>query len=266
MDKIVEEAKHKIKKNKISYFNFIIGLVLIIILGFISVFFVTKKTKEDVENSMFSYTGIFLASIKPQDFEKLSNTKEDLTNPTFIELSERLEDIWEPSKDAGVRWSYTLFPSGNDLVFGPDSTPPGEFGYVEPGYKYEINDASLEKTLKEDVLQNGTKSISSPYQDEWGVWISFLCPIKDSNGNTIGIFATDIEYEKYKSLIKERQFFVIMFFVFAIILYSIIFFYLENITKVRVLLEKSEFEYSEKSFEENRQKKLQEVRQKMLGN
>jgi len=222
---------------KKKYLLYLLGVFLITLCAFFVYSYTTKKSAQNIENRMFVYTNIYLSAMDEEQISKLTNTASDLQNPAFIKLSEQLESMWAASKNTNIRWMYTMFLEGEDFVFGPDSTPFGEFGYVDPGYVYSSISPEDKEILMDDVILKGKQVKTGPYPDEWGSWISFFVPINDINSSkTTGVFGIDVDYNVYKSMIFKDQLVVIISYLFSIILYSLIFFYIQYIEKNKIEL------------------------------
>lgn len=61
------------------------------------------------------------------------------------------------------------------------------------GSDYELNDAFAKAF--ENAMRDG-HSLSASYEDEFGEWITFIKQIHNENGETIGMFAIDFDFDK----------------------------------------------------------------------
>jgi hypothetical protein len=249
------EIKNVFNQKSIAYYS--LGLIVIILTA-ISVYIVTtNNSKRDISNKMFVYTNIFLAATGSENIQNLTNTSADLQDPNFIKLNDQFEKMWSASKNTGIRWIYSMFLKDNEFVFGPDSVPFGSFGYVDPGYVYNSIVPEEKDILIKNVLEGGKDTVTGPYTDEWGTWISFFVPIvSTSNQKVIGILGTDMNYNEYQSIIFKDQLFILISFILLIIIYTLIFLYIHRINKNKQKL--SEMLDREKS-EIDQLKKLNDI-------
>ncbi len=119
------------------------------------------------------------------------------------------QNIKIKKSDADLIYVYTMVKKGQDIIFIVDAGTPAdeglaEFGsvYLEPGPTLAENFDTLESTIVEPDF----------YTDEYGTFLSAYAPIRNSNGEKIGVLGVDISAE---TVIKKEQ----KFFNFSIVIF-----------------------------------------------
>ena len=199
----------------------------------------TDNVEKETKAQMLGYANIFTAGINPSRVETLSNTEKDLDNQDYLRIEEQLSKMYKASSNSHIRWIYTMFQKDNNIVFGPDSIPKGEYGHSEPGAIYADPSEKMKQAIF-DLLENGNSEILGPDTDQWGTWLSVLVPIKNfETGKILGILGMDIEYSNYRTLIFRQQLLPIVSTVLALILFFSISFYILRIKKITKKLKES---------------------------
>lgn len=126
------------------------------------------------------------AALPEVSVSELKGTEEDLTNPSYIDLKERMQLIRNNNPD--VRFIYLMGQRDGKTVFYVDSETPGSRDYSPPGQMYDEASPKLAQGLA------GNKSfIEGPTRDRWGLWITALAPIDDPRtGEAIAFVGMDI--------------------------------------------------------------------------
>ncbi|TQR20388.1 methyl-accepting chemotaxis protein [Psychrobacillus vulpis] len=180
----------------------------------------TLKTVQDSIRSQAVTTADYLASKVDGDKYK-EFIEKPVESDTYWELRDHLINALDST---GVLYLYTLKADVNSVEIMIDGYPKGTEGAATIGQKttgttYEDVSAVLEG---ESV---STKVINDP---EFGRYLSAFSPIKDSNGDIVGILAVDIAAENVvgiqNSLLKTTIPIVALIFLVIILVLSAIFF------------------------------------------
>ncbi len=230
-------------KLKSKIFSFISIFLIILISGYLSVYFSGKKAEQDIKNNLQYYGEVSNAAINHIDTRSLFFTKDDLTKDSYIALSDHLQRIAQASKNFGVRWIYLMKVKNGDIVFGPDSVLPQDYGHSQPGDIYtEASQEELQSVLK--VIETGESSTVGPYSDRWGTWISINVPVKDENNiNTGVVLGVDIDYKYFQSQVLSKQILPASIFLSLIVLFSITGMYLFVVDKKNRQIQENELRF-----------------------
>ena len=245
MGKDIIKKENNIKKffyTKINLFIFF-SILIILLIGVISTYIITTKVERETKEEILGYANVFVAGVNPSRIETLTNTNADLENPDYQRVVEQLNKMNTASKGYGIRWVYTMFERNNDIIFGPDSIPMGEYGHSEPGDIY-VSISIETKKFALNVLKNGKNEVFGPYADEWGTWLSAFVPIKSfQTGQIIGILGIDIDYSVYKLIVFERQLIPIISTILTLIIFISISIYFTRLKKTTEKLKMNEEKY-----------------------
>ncbi len=152
------------------------------------------KTKElflrELRSTVVSIASTTAAFIDG-DVLKTIKTKEDESSSAYKQIREQLLKVKTANRrdDIYVKYIYTLHPSPtnpNEIVFGVDASRTMQ------------NVSHVGDVYQEAPIYDIVKHIHHPYapkkfiHDEWGVWLTGLSPIYDSNGQYVGSVALDI--------------------------------------------------------------------------
>ena len=227
---------------EINLFIFI-GSIIIVIIGGTFTYFITKNIENKTKGEFLSDTNIFVAGVNPTRIENLTNTPADSTNQDYQRLEEQLSKMENAAKGSGIRWIYTMFKKDNDIIFGPDSIPKGEYGHSEPGDIYTSASTTAKQAFL-NAIENKGSEVFGPDTDEWGTWLSFFVPIKDFQSEKIvGVLGIDIDYQYYKTAIFQQQLLPLVSTILCLIIFISISLYLTRLKKIADELKSNEEKY-----------------------
>ena len=212
------------KVNKYLYFLF--GISVIFFIGTIYTVKAGKSEEADIRSKMFVLTQNFANVLDPQKFTTLQSNLSDETSSDYISIREKLLELGKINKIFGIRWIYTMVPQNGQIVFSVDSIPNDSPDHSPPGDIY--TDASKDMI---DGVNNawtsGASSITKPYVDRWGNFITTIVPVIDKQtGTTVSVMASDMDYVSfYKDKINDAKRTPILIAIFSEILFVVIFFY-----------------------------------------
>jgi len=143
------------------------------------------------------------ASINPEQLVRLKGSKEDIGNPEYESLKQRLTAMRLANNDC--RFVYIVVFRGKDVVFLADSEPPSSPDYSPPGQVYtEASD------IMRESLHNGQNVTEGPYADRWGVWVSSFAPILNPQSHqVVALMGQDTEAGYWQRNINRSRLAVI---------------------------------------------------------
>lgn len=143
------------------------------------------------ELSLKTRAATIAASFEIEDIRKLAGNENDLQNPTYLSVKEKLVRIKRVNTD--VRFVYLVGQREGKIFFYGDNEPAGSEDNSPPGQIYE--EASETFT---HVFEERQPLIDSIYSDRWGTWVSGLAPVIDPvNGSVTAVVGIDIQASSY---------------------------------------------------------------------
>jgi hypothetical protein len=129
-------------------------------------------------------------SISAKDIAVLSGSEDDLNNPTYTQIKERLMQLRAINSD--TRFIYLNGIKEGEIFFYVDSEDSQSPDYSPPGQIYD------DATPLMHSLFETKESGFEVSRDQWGVWASALVPIVDPDtGNVIATLGIDVTAQKY---------------------------------------------------------------------
>jgi PAS domain S-box-containing protein len=224
--------KHLAKVSR--YLYFILGIVIIFSVGIVYTVNVSRNEENKIRREMLSLTETYANVLDSENFKNLQQNLSDKEGVDYKIIREKLISIAEVSKPLGIRWIYTMVPVNEQIVFSVDSIDINSPDYSDPGDIYiDASPNFVEKV--NNAWENGVPSITKPYNDKWGIFISAIVPIIDKeNKKTVSVLASDMDYNLYYvKKINEARRLPIMVTIFLLVSFSYIFFYIISIKKDR---------------------------------
>ncbi len=173
-------------------------IILILISTIIIGFYANSKAKATIEESVgksaLNIVNSLVTSIDVDKFNKLQ-TKADTNSTYYTEVHDNLLKVKE---QLGLKYLYTM-----------RKTSDGKYIYVIDGNNYDSDGFSALGDIEDEVSSTQASSFEgkSCYElvtnEQWGNLISAFTPIKDKNGNTVGILAADFDGKFAYSAIND---------------------------------------------------------------
>ncbi len=156
----------------------IIGIITSVAVGVVSYVVVKNYMMEEIRDKTVTTASVAASKIDADAFETIS--AETGKDETFYDVHKNLSDFLA---DETISYIYTLRLNGNSMEFVVDADPeePGELGE-----EYEV-----EPEVIEAYKSGKAMALDEPYTDDWGELYSGYAPIKNSNGETVGMVVTD---------------------------------------------------------------------------
>ena len=194
-------------------------IVLVSIITISGTIFAYSFFRNQTLNSLNKRVTSFAVALSSQEIKNLSGTEEDLTNPSYISLKEKLVSLQNYNDD--TRFIYLMGKNDEGLFFYADSEPDTSEDYSPPGQVYDEASEIMFNVFSEKVIQTEVG------EDRWGKWLSVMSPVIDpENGQVIALVGFDIPYQDYNTeilistLLPLSVGLLIIIFLFASLLYA----------------------------------------------
>ncbi|MBN1982315.1 MAG: response regulator [Chitinivibrionales bacterium] len=158
----------------------VLGLVLIVIVGWIATIVAGNDRKIQIQKSLISRIELMAAAIDKDKAEKLTATASDTLLQEYRYFRNLLNKLCAANKDIKYLYLYELKNGSTfNYVCSEAEKPEDDSG---PG---DIFDTAL--TDEKYFFSHGTSTILSPYTDNWGAWVSAIAAVlRDTNDkNTV---------------------------------------------------------------------------------
>ncbi len=224
--------KHFAKVNK--YLYFLLGIVIIFSVGIVYTTKVTKDEEAKIRKEMLALTQTYANVLDAGKFASLQQNLTDKENPDYKIIKDKLISIADSSKTLGIKWIYTIIPKDDQIVFSVDSILVDSPEYSDPGDVYVDANPSFINAVKK-AWEIRISSITEPYTDKWGTFISTIVPIVDKENNiTTSVLASDMDYKLfYQGRIDNARRLPAMVTILLLVSFSYLFFYIISIKKDR---------------------------------
>ncbi len=134
---------------------------------------------------------------------------EDVDLPVFLEIRSLLQQVKESNSIESPIYTLRRIDDHTEFVVMTDTVP-----YI--GNRYRLTERML------FVFRDG-KSVFTPlYTDQHGEWISAYAPIKDSEGEVVGLLELDYSVTKFRSESREHLKNLIAFSIVSFLVASIL--------------------------------------------
>lgn len=188
------KAKKLSFATKILIFPIINTILVGIILVSFSYFMQSKVLLETLENQTSQLTESWLEGLNIEDVEK-ARTEGDFNGPTQKKLTDHFDllskynpnvaqgYIFGTELEGGNKTSAIAFPTHVVQAFTDAGIKLGDL-YEQP--------EEIAKSVA-NMLETKEKTFSKIYKDDYGVWMTILYPLTDSNGKVSSYFGVDVD-------------------------------------------------------------------------
>ncbi len=104
------------------------------------------------------------------------------------------------SKNTQLRFAYLIYEENGKFYFLMDSEPGSSKDYSPYGQEYS---GAMESILK--VFTTRMTTVSGFETDRWGIWVSALTPVLDSDGKILAAMGTDYSADAWQANIYHRM-------------------------------------------------------------
>jgi hypothetical protein len=172
------------------------GLWLLVLLAtaVLGTSWLVRRADRELRTSLLERTTLVAKAVDVTRIQGLTGTAADLNRPDYQRLQEQLTDVLQANNK--TKSVYLVGRSKQRKVFfhldvqdEGLALPP-----APPGETYD--DASPELV---GIFDTRTPFVEGPLPDEWGVWVSAIVPVVDTQANrTIAALGVDIDARTWK--------------------------------------------------------------------
>ncbi|HWR39808.1 MAG TPA: ATP-binding protein [Patescibacteria group bacterium] len=174
-------------------------LLTIVGLGWLAAIYLAQDTEEELRGNVKNITQAAAAALSGEDVARLALGEVREENPRYQLLKRKMTEI--KASYASILWVYVLVEKEGALYFLLDSIQPGEPDYSPPNFLYQRPPRELQQ-----VFQTGRGTVTGPYTDEWGRFVSGFSPVRDSrSGSLAGVFGVDIDAGNWQKFIAKHR-------------------------------------------------------------
>ena len=212
-------------KNNLWFF---IAILVTVISGIFFSIWVFNSTNRELRENLLQKAELVAPAINLDRVKALTGTENDAATPDYIRLKQQFSNI--RSADSDFRFIYLLGRNDSGMIFFfVDNENPDSKDYSHPGQLYE--DASEELIT---VFDSGKSFVEGPVEDEWGVWVSTLVPVKDPlTHKVIAVMGMDIDAGKWKWLVFSKSLMSLATIILVVLLLIMILHVLRSTSKLK---------------------------------
>jgi len=211
------------KKQHVRKTGFVRNLIIILAISISAILYVRYiwvKTENEQTENILQIAKSVEASLPVENLKSLKAKAEDIENPDYRKIKEKLINIIGVNPQA--KFAYIYVEKNDTIYFVADSEPETSEDYSPPGQEY-----TEAKAIDKQPFRDGKEIVTPPMDDRWGRWTSTLIPIKDKEtGQTIAVFGMDFNAKAWN---QHLMFKVIQSSLVIVLLLAILFiFYMQN--------------------------------------
>jgi signal transduction histidine kinase len=165
-------------------------IVAMVILTSITTLLAFRYFQEQTADSLKKRVGGLAITIDSDIVNELAGTEDDLENPAYLDLKNKLISLREINDD--TRFIYLMGKQNGQIFFYVDSEPDTSEDYSPPGQTYDEASEVIYTIFENKTIESETIS------DRWGKWLSYMAPIIDEQtGEVVAVVGIDVTYNKY---------------------------------------------------------------------
>ncbi|MDD4286877.1 MAG: hypothetical protein PHN33_00825 [Candidatus Peribacteraceae bacterium] len=168
--------------------------------------------EEQVGQRLASMVSTAAAGINVQDLKPLRFAR-DMARPEYQRIFDIMTKLRESNE--GVRWVYILRPTDNpeiwEFVADADTNidrPLVDYDYNKDGVIDDADDPAPPGMRYDASAQKLVKEWKAPFyeisQDQWGIFLSGVAPIRNSVGNPVAVLGVDMEISEFYKQIMHK--------------------------------------------------------------
>ncbi|HWQ66570.1 MAG TPA: PAS domain S-box protein [Methanospirillum sp.] len=140
-----------------------------------------------MRTQMLTETRIVSAGLSLDQIEGLTGTLVDLKSESYHQMKNYLAKAKAARPQTRFIYLMRENPDGT-ILFLIDSEPSGSEGYSPPGQVFQNSSDTLR-----DSFTTGDEAVEGPISDAWGVFVSSLIPLTDSDNKIVAILGMDVD-------------------------------------------------------------------------
>ena len=210
--------KKKRRSSTITRYTILFAILLLaanILLGVVMTIQSASTIQTLIRQNMLNISNTASALIDGDELKVL--TESDVDSDVYRKILQELRAFQE---NVDIEYIYAVKQTGEDtFVFTVDADPvnPAEFG----------KEVLVTNALR--MAAKGTATVDDePAEDEWGDFYSAYSPVKDSDGNIVGIVGVDFNSEWYTRQIREHTMSIALVSALAVLIGALAILYVTN--------------------------------------
>ncbi len=191
-------AKSKPLNTGRSYAIPMLAAVLLVLGGIWGAKEAGYRTDARMRRELINTAESVAATIRPAEVNELAFDRTDLSNPTFLRISARLQAIAEVK---GLRSLYTMALRDSQIVFGPESLLPDDPYAAPPGTLF-----GQPRPSDFAVFKDAKAIATGPVSDEYGTFVSAVAPVRSlRTGEVLLAVGIDVDVSDWQARIREAM-------------------------------------------------------------
>ncbi len=217
----VQGLKVYMRQGLAMLYGLAIVLTVVVLFGWVVTYKIGKAQEQGRKNEVLSLASGLAFGL---DLDSLRALKADPANEhsvDFIELRQKQIDAALQFKSNSVRWIYLTVLENGKIIFTADSISKDDPGYSVPGDVYTDAPAKLF-----EVFETKKSTVSQPYTDQWGTFVSAFVPILDPQSKeVIAVLCMDIDNTTWEKFVfRQRQVGIVFMLFLSVMIFAFLFF------------------------------------------
>jgi len=178
------KASHAVP-SRFSLFLLIVLLMPVFAAGGVFAYRACRKVDEAMREDLLTQARMVAQDSRYRRVANLTGSAADIETPTYQRIKEQLMAV--RAGNPRCRFLYLVGKRGTELFFYADSEPADSKDYSPPGQVYVEAPDALRGAF------DGIESVTGPYTDRWGTWITAMTPIRQpESGEVLAVFCMDV--------------------------------------------------------------------------
>lgn len=189
--------RNKMLYSKVFFYVYFLFIIFMIIFGFV-IHHLTGKTVERQMANKCAGIAIAVATMLEQDIDGYRNFSETLDTGSdyYKNIKKAMEEIRQGNED-NVSFVYTEKKvSATHMAFVLDGEPEDAPDFSPPGHTDLLTPSRIE------AYHNGNVSKGTFVTTQYGTLLSSYAPIKDRDGEVLGLVGVDMSIDQYRSILR----------------------------------------------------------------
>lgn len=185
----------KVRQRRLGAFILAVSTLL----SCVSLWFSWRRYQGIAEAEAVMLAESLSAAMHFEHIASLTGGPDDLDKANYILLTGSLTQLVKTANP--IYFAYILGLRGEEVIFLADSEPASSPDYSPPGQVY--SEASRETYTSFDT---GVTSLTKPYTDRWGTWVSVLVPfIAPGSTKVTAVLGLDYSASEWFARIRQRM-------------------------------------------------------------
>lgn len=172
-------------------------LVIVFATGAMFAYWARTNADSEMRADLLSSARMLASTINANRLVSLSGTLDDLNSPDYQRLKKQL--FLMQQSNSRCRFLYLLGMKETDVFFFADSEPQDSKDCSPPGQVYTEVPEAMRRAF------TGMESVTGPYVDRWGTWVTAIIPMYHPETSRIQtVFCMDVDAQNWSADIHEK--------------------------------------------------------------